>query len=535
MGKRNLGDTIKRAIGIEGSTKEAILPMMAYGTANIGAASAPIVSGTHFTPYLTYIVGLSAGQMSLMANIRGIWDAIIDPFIGVFMDRTRAKIGKHRFYMMLSAVPYALAYLSRWDPLGIVRNSDSMGKIMAYYIITGLFVATFESVYTIAHGAMLPVIAPGYFERTQYNAMTYIMNAVGMMPTQLISTAIVGIRSTSEYTPALYPKLMTLIVPMSVLLALTILVSAAATKEPSSKNQVLPPLDVLQFFRELKDVFRNKAFRHYFFTFFLNLFGGSFSGNSSMYFLKDVVKSWNLRSQLQLLGGFEAVLFPFTFLISKKYGKQKTAQLTTPLLYVSTLMGLFIKAPRAGGLPWTMILLYAREILAVVGNYGYGFTTTNIFPDITDVDEMITGRRREATVTTIRSFINTMTSSFMASVSGIFLEWFGVTDGTAKTPLFKARASDLHPALNREFGIRLSNSVVPLIFLFAALRQLRKYKMTKADHELMRRLVQEKKETGTVAEITDEEKAIMESISGQKWAEMWIGCSEKREFVANPG
>ena len=123
----------------------------------------------------------------------------------------------------------------------------------------------------------------------------------------------------------------------------------------------------------------------------------------------------------------------------------------------------------------------------------------------------------------------------MASVSGIFLEWFGVTDGTAKTPLFQARASDLHPALNREFGIRFSNSVVPLIFLFAALRQLRKYKMTKADHELMRRLVQEKKETGTVAEITDEEKAIMESISGQKWAEMWIGADVKREFVANPG
>ena len=524
-----LGEMVKRAIGIEGSAKEAILPMMAYSSAQVGTSAAPLASNTHFTPYLTYIVGLSQGQMSLMATIRGFWDAIIDPFIGVFMDRTRSSFGRHRIYILITAIPYALSYLMRWDPLGVVRGNGNMNTVLSYYIVTGLMVALFESIFSIAHGAMLPVVAPGYFERTQYNSMGYFMNTIGMVPTQLISTAIVGIRVTADYTPELYPRLMKLIIPMSVVLAGSILICALTTREPSTKLDVLPPLDVFQFFRELKDVFKNKAFRHFFFTFFLNLFGGSFAGNSGMYFMRDVVKRWDLRSQLQLLGGLEIALFFPTYYISKKYGKQKTAQLTTPLLYVSTAMGMFIPSVDKGGRALTQILLFAREIFSIVGNYGFSFTTTNIFPDIPDVDEMITGRRREATITTVRSFINQMTSSFMASISGNVLEWFGVTDHTAKEPLFTARARDIHPSLTTELGIRLSNSLIPFLFLTLALRQLRKYKMTKADHELLRRVVKERKEKGAVEEITEEEKAKLESIAGQKWDDMWIGSAARRE------
>ena len=525
-----LGNAIKNAIGIEGGVKEALLPMMAYNSAHIGYTSAAVVNNTHFTPFLTYIVGLSQGQISLIATIRGMWDAIIDPFIGVFMDRTRSSFGRHRIYILIAAIPYGLAYLSRWDPLGMVRGGSNTNATMAYFLIAGMFVALFESIFSIAHAAMLPVVAPGYLERTQYNSMGMILNSVGLFPTQIISAAIVGIRSTADYTPDLYPRLMQLIIPISVLLAGPILLCALTTREPSTKLEVLPPLDVFQFFRELGDVFKNKAFRHYFFTLFLNLFGGSFMSSSSIFFLKDVVNRWDLRSQLILFSSLEAILFIPTYYISKKYGKQKTAKLTTPLFYIGYAMGMFIPGADKGGRALTQILLFAREIFVITGNYGVAFTLQNIFPDIPDVDEMITGRRREATISTVRSFTTQMTGSFMASISGAFLEWFGVTDHTAKTSLFKARARDLHPNLTTELGIRISYSLIPTIFIVIALRQLSKFKMTKSDHELIQRAVKERKEKGFAGEITDDEKATLESIAGQKWDDMWIGAAVREEL-----
>ncbi|MDR2686539.1 MAG: MFS transporter [Oscillospiraceae bacterium] len=526
-----LGETLKRIVGIQGSTKEAILPMMAYSTANIGSAASNLAANVHYSPYIHYIVGLSTTQTSMIALVRTIWDAINDPMIGVWVDRTRSSLGRHRIHMLWSAVPFALSYVLRWDPLGLVREGSVSSKIV-YYMIVGLLIATFESVFNIAHSSMLPAIVPGYFERAQYNSMTYIFNAIGMVPTQLISAAIVGIRSTQEYTYGIFPKLLKLILVMGLLLTVTILVTGAATKEPSSKRDVLPSFDLRQFLLELKDVFRNKAFRQYFFTNFLHLFGSSFSGASAMHFLRYVAQRWDLRSQLQIASGFEAATFPINYALTKKYGKQKCAQLTTPLLYVSIGLGLLIRPPKGRGIPWSTIFLFAREIFSVVGYSGYSFTLTNIFPDITDVDEMIVGRRREATIATFRSFITKMTGGFMNSVVGVILEWFGVTDETSEKPAFKARAVDINPALNRTFGLKMASSVVPLVFLHFALRQLRSYKMTQEDHTLVRRVLKERKENG-FAEVTDGEKALLENIAGQRWEAMWVGTRQEAAAGAN--
>ena len=49
--------------------------------------------------------------------------------------------------------------------------------------------------------------------------------------------------------------------------------------------------------------------------------------------------------------------------------------------------------------------LFLACILYNFGFSGIGFVPTNIFPDVTDVDEMITGRRREGVISTFSSFV----------------------------------------------------------------------------------------------------------------------------------
>lgn len=520
-----LGESVKGAIGIEGDTKETLKPMITYASSRMGTEGAVKVSNIHYVGYLTYLVGLSAGQTTLLTFIRSIWDAVIDPFIAVFVDRTRSRLGKHRIYIVLIAVPFALSYILRWDPFSIVRNSGNINSILAYYLLSGMFLSACESIHSIAHDSMLPAIAPGYFQRTQFQSMLFIFNGLGQGPAQFLSTAIVGIRVTQEYSWELYPKILKLVIAINIVLAVTIIFSGLATKEPSSKNAVFPPLNMFTFFEELRDVFKNKAFRLYFFSYAYRLFADNFTkSNTDLHFLRYVAQRWDLRSQMQLAAGFEPFAFPVNYMLTKKYGKQKSAQIITPLLYVCYFLALIIKpsysVPAIG-----TFLLYLREACNSIGGSGIGFTQSNILPDVTEVDEMITGRRREATILSFQSFLKTMSSGFMTSIVGVFLEWFGVTDDTAKVPMFKARASSIHPRLDKVFGLKLISGVIPAVFIFLSMRQLRKYKMTKADHELLCRVVKEKHENGC-ANVTDEEKKVLEDLSGQKWENMWIGKGE---------
>jgi len=371
---------------------------------------------------------------------------------------------------------------------------------------------------------MLPTLAKGYFERTQYTSMQYMMNSVGMGPAQIFGAAMVGIVSTREYDASMRPTMFKMGLVVGLVGILPILYSGLATKEQSSKHEVFPPLNIKVFFNEFKLVLKNKAFRQYFAMTFLYLFGSSFYAVSKPFFLREVPRRWDLRSQLDIWRGIaEMSMFPINYALTKKFGKQKCALITLPLLFVGFLLG-FVIAPQAPGSVLTSIavMLFTREIFYIIGYSGYGFMVSNIYPDVTDVDELITGRRREATISTLNSFVKTMTSGFMSSVVGILLEWFGVAQDSTKVPLFTARAKNVYGGFTPSFGLKLSNAFLPIVFLGLALVQLRKYKMTKQDHELIRRVIAQKHEEGK-AEVTDEERAKLEEIAGQAWDAMWVG------------
>jgi len=224
-------------------------------------------------------------------------------------------------------------------------------------------------------------------------------------------------------------------------------------------------------------------------------------------------------------------MFPINYALTKKFGKQKCALITLPMLFVSFFLG-FIIAPQAPGsrLLSIAVMLFVREISYIIGYSGYGFMVSNIYPDVTDVDELITGRRREATVQTLNSFVKTMTNGFISSIVGMLLEWFGVAEESTTVPLIKARASNLYGGFTPSFGLKLSNAFLPLVFLGLALLSLRKYTMTKQDHELIRRALAQRREEGR-AEVIGAERAKLEEIAGRPWDEMWVSGAEATEPV----
>ena len=519
-----LGERVKKIVGIEGDAKETLAPMIAYSAANIGTAAGAQITDEYYDFFLTKVEGLSTGMAAIAKFLRSIWDAVIDPFIGFMVDHTHTRLGKHRMYIILMAVPFGISYALRFTSFGLSGKEGAGGQLWAYHLCAGLLFALVSSILDIAHGAMLPTLATGYFERTQYTSMQYMMNSVGMVPAQLLGVAMVGVTKTKVFDPSMRPTMLKMGLIVGLAAIVPILFTGLATKERSSRHDVFPPLNIWAFFREFTLVFHNRAFRQYFAMTFLYLFGSSFFRNSRQFFLEEVAGRWDLNSQLVLWrGGFEMAMFPINYALTKKFGKQKCALLTMPLLFIGFFLGFAIMPQMKGGTALPLVLtLFAREIFYIIGYSGYGFMVSNIYPDVTDVDEMITGRRREATISTFSSFIKTMTSGFMASVVGILLEWFGVAQDSTTVPLFSARAKNIWGGFTPSFGLKLSNAFLPIVFMGLSLLSLRKYKMTRQDHELIRRAVAQKHEKGR-AEATDGERAKLEEIAGKKWEEMWVG------------
>jgi len=97
-----------------------------------------------------------------------------------------------------------------------------------------------------------------------------------------------------------------------------------------------------------------------------------------------------------------------------------------------------------------------------------------------------------------------------------------VAQATTEKPLVKARASNIYGGFTPSFGLKLSNAFLPMVFLGLALLSLRKYKMTRQDHELIRRVIAQRHGEGR-AEVSEAERAKLEEIAGRRWDEMWVG------------
>lgn len=551
--KKSLGERVKKAIGIEGSAKNVVGPMLSYNATNIATSGATYFFDLYYIPFLVYVEGLSTSQVGFIILIKSVWDAITDPMMGVITDRTRSKFGKHRVYVIASAIPFCFSFFMTWYSFGI-SNSMNTNAIMWYYIAAYLLYSTASTVLMVPHTAMLPELAPEYFLRTQYNSVGYLMNSTGMIPTFILATIALNFVKPDHMTvgtvltalvncftksldPETTPKsnYMTVGLVLALAYLVPIIITSVKCKERSSLKDRFEPFDGSYVFREYKQVFKNRSFRQYFVISIFYTFALGFYNNSKIFFLKELTDTYFLYGLINIIAGiFQASGFPLNYALTKKYGKQKCSWITTPFYIISLAIVLFLSNPQTEGAKTvTVILVMIHTVFYSFGLSGIGFTTTNVYPDITDVDEMITGRRREGVIATFNTFIKKIASGVMGMVVLSGLEWFGVrtSDDGSGSQLIGSIGSGRHASdifgsfFDSDFGIKFFTAVVPIICATLCLISLKKFKMNKDDHTMIRAAIATKKKYGAVF-LTDEQIKKCEDISGQSWSSMWLSQND---------
>lgn len=484
--------------------------MIAYSSGVFLSGGSFYIIGIYFIAFLTKVEGLSAKQAGLVILFAKLSDAFSDPIMGIITDRTRSKYGRHRPYLLYGLPFAAITYFMMWYSFGISAKGNPT-YTMIYYIVAYILFSTAYTVVIVPYTAMLPSLAPEYSLRTQYNAIKTIMDAVGSYSSFIIAGLFFGIFETEEFTPASREKFLLMGIILCLWVSLPMLFVFRFCKEPSSLDEKHENFDFQEFAKQYKTVFKNKAFRRYFALNFFNTSASSFSSNSSYYFLNNIAK---MSSKLNVLTMVSGVAEAAGFLPAYGMSMAKTKQMPAKVFIPVTIFALGLSfAVKPGSSP---ILMYIVEFLYGLGLAGIASVTNNIFPDVTDVDMLITGERREGTISTFSTFTKKFISGIMAAFTGFILHGFGFSADS------KQAVAEAPLAL---FGIRFTYSIIPMILFTLSVISAFRYKMTKKDHEVIKRVIDEKKNQGTVT-ITETEKKMIEDISGQRFEDMWIGSGE---------
>ncbi len=513
---------ILKLLGVKGTFKNDVIPMINYSSANITTSGAGYVISLYYMKFLTDVVNLPLAWAGLVTTVAVVWDAITDPLMGIITDRTRSKYGKHRRYILWGMPLFCLSFFMMWNGYGFDGRTETV-KTFIYFTVAYMLYKTAYTIIDIPHVAMLPELAPDYDLRIQYNSVGYIFNSFGMFPSFFLASAILG--SFGFSTPqagAQKPMLITGII-LAIVYGICLYNTFKRTREKPSLDLKVEKFDFRHLLREYKFVVINKAFREYFFMSLCYNVAVFFYTTTLIYYIEYVAKLPSMYTLFTTIAGaFEAASFPLNYALTIKFGKKKCGSIVTPLMLAGFVVCLFMNpSPETEGAIIWKILLMATAVLYPFGKSGLGYVAINILPDISDVDELITGRRREGVIGTFNTFIKKTVSGVMSSVVMFILGSFGLIVGdelkeiVAVNPDFQQSSSAL-------LGVRICITFVPIIFTLISLVLLHTFRMTKKEHTLIRAAIATKHKYGNVT-LSEEEIKIMEKISGQKFENTWLG------------
>ncbi len=518
-----MGEKFKKAIGVEGKFVDTVWPMIQYCFANIFMGGGGYIINMYFTVFLTNVVGMELRYATFITMIAVVWDGINDPLMGMITDRTRSKYGRHRRYLLWSIPFIVISFIMMWNAYGLDAQEHPY-ICVAYYAFSYILYKTAYTMVDVPHTAMLPTLAPEYNKRTQYTSVTYIFNSVGMVPSYIILLILFAVFDTSDVlskdskAPFLWAGII-----LSVVYGIAVYATFKSVKEPSSLNEQLPKLDLKFAIDEYIQVFRNKSFRDYFvMSFFWNMARSFYSTTCVFYitYLANLYKYYPLYNTFA--GIFESLAFPLNYALTIKKGKSKCAYVVTPLMILGFLTLLFVQPVKVGesGTLSLVLLILGGAILYPFGMSGIGFTCNNVLPDITDVDELITGRRREGVISTFNTMIKQVVGGIMTFLVGVTLDAFGLVTGN--------QGEFIEQSDTALWGIRICVAILPMISACLSFILLRRFKMTKDDHTMMRAAIATKHKYGNVT-LTNEQKERIELLSGYKINKTWLGNSENTD------
>jgi GPH family glycoside/pentoside/hexuronide:cation symporter len=377
------------------------------------------------------------------------WDAINDPPIGYWSDRTRTRWGRRRPWFVASAIPLALCTVALWSPPTWLDET----QIVAWTLVVFLLYRTFYSTFRVPHLALGAEISRGYHDRTRVFGGSQLVETIGLLG----ATATIGIVENAVDPRETMARIS---VYMAIAIVAFLLGASAYIREPESHQKP----DEQGPFAVFAQVLRNPHARIILLIFLLEQAGLTLLLGTMPYF-----SDWVLRTpgQTAVYMGTAVltmlVTIPVWVLLSRRYGK-KEVWLVSKVLRIALLANVWVL-----GEGDTALFLVGCVLIGGMASCGT-VIGPSIKADIIDWDEARSGGRREGAYFATWNFAQKGAGALGGWLLGVSLAAFGydalLPDQSAQTIL----------------GIQFALAYIPLVLTSVSVALLWRFSLDERAH-----------------------------------------------------
>lgn len=410
--------------------KVSLATRLGYGSGNLVGSGALAISSAWLVIFYTQYAGLTMPEATLIYSAALLVDTFANPICGFVTDAFNntwlgRKFGRRRFFILLSIPVLGILNPLMWV---VVPNG------FAYYFVVYVLYNLMYTMVMIPYDALPAEMTTDYKERTYLSGLRAIFGKVANFLTAALPGIFFVIFGNDNPT-AFFVLGCAFGIMMAAAMTFVYITTWERPVSEETMERVASPLEGLKkLFIDMFSTLRIKTFRNllgmYLFGFGAEWLFNSLFAYFVMYVLflpKASASAWqSMSSILQLVSTLVVMGIVAKKGFRKPYMAAEGVVIAAAIAYV--LCGVFgIDAASAAGF---------AGITAIVVVFGLGTGAVYYIPwqaylFVADVDEVVTGRRREGTFSAAMHLCGKLMNSAVVAALGIVMTACGYISGTS--------------------------------------------------------------------------------------------------------
>jgi glycoside/pentoside/hexuronide:cation symporter, GPH family len=447
---------------------------LAYGAGDLGAGLTSQFLSFFLLIFLIRVAGMNPLVAGSVLAFGKVWDAINDPLVGMLSDRTKTRWGRRYPWMFLTAIPFGLSYFLIW----IVPGFENPSLQFWYYVVMTTVFQVFFTTTNLPYTALTAEMSNSYDEGTELTSFRLAFSVTGGVAI-LVIAGIAGQLIADEAQRYMILGLAGGLISIASIYW-CIFGTYGYTQEKArvlkqSLNALADPEEISEsFFQQFRIAFSNRAFLFVVGIYLFSWLALQITAAVIPFYAAFWIGTDESLVALLVQGPAIAMMFVCASL-SKRIGKKNLYFLGAGL-WILVQTALYFLQPGQTG------ILYGLCILASFGVATAYMVPWSILPDVIDLDELKTGRRREGTFYAFMTLLQKLGLAVGLFLVGAALEASGFD-----------KAAELQPDSALQ-AIRFFMGPVPLVLVICGAALTYFYPITREAHsEIMLKLSERKR------------------------------------------
>ena len=431
-----------------------------YNLPMVSAGFMFLLVNMYLMKFATDVLAMAPAAIGLIFGASRLWDAVTDPLVGYWSDKTSTRMGRRRPWLLASILPLSIAFYMMWSPPPGLSN----GALTAWMSFAVVLFFSAMTIVIVPHQSLGAEISDDPHQRTRVFGGRHLAWILG----SFAALAAMSLMLEAEDSRSMALKVALWTVLAGVICTLWMVVRVKERPDYQGRGGTNP----LSAYR---DVLRNRHARLLLIVFLAESLGIATINALTVYVADYVVGTPKLAPLYILLYMIpSAATVPLWVWASKRYGKKKI-WITAMLISAFGFGSMFLLGKG------DVILISSLAFILGFGGGAGSVVAPSIQADVIDFDELETGDRKEGAYFAAWNFVYKFGVGLTLMLTGIILEVSGFVPN-------EDQSSEALFALKALYGL------FPMACYLVAAWLLSRFSLDEAEHARIREALDARKD-----------------------------------------